>query len=133
MTEDDVRTAGRATGPARGSPRRRRVHVHPRPWCHRRRPRTPRGRLLGPEGVEGGDAVGPRSPRATADPPAHRPRQASTATELAATSGLGTTGQVYHHLKQLVSAGWLRGGARGTHHIPPERLVTLLVVLGATQ
>lgn len=59
--------------------------------------------------------------------------EASTAAELAATSGLGTTGQVYHHLKLLVSAGWLRGGARGTHHIPPERLVPLLVVLGATQ
>lgn len=59
--------------------------------------------------------------------------EASTAAELAATAGLGTTGQVYHHLKQLVSAGWLRTAARGAHHIPPERVVPLLVVLGATQ
>lgn len=58
--------------------------------------------------------------------------EASTAAELAATEGLGTTGQVYHHLKQLVSAGWLRSAARGTHHIPAERLVPLLVLLGAS-
>ncbi|UQU66277.1 ArsR family transcriptional regulator [Couchioplanes caeruleus] len=52
-----------------------------------------------------------------------------TAAELAADDGLGTTGQVYHHLKQLVSAGWLRSSARGHYAVPGERVVPLLVML----
>jgi DNA-binding transcriptional ArsR family regulator len=58
--------------------------------------------------------------------------EAHTAADLAQTEGLGTTGQIYHHLRQLVSAGWLRSTTRGRHEVPPERLVPLLVVLGAS-
>lgn len=52
-----------------------------------------------------------------------------TAAELAADEGLGTTGQVYHHLRQLVSAGWLQSSARGQYSVPGERVVPLLVIL----
>ena len=45
--------------------------------------------------------------------------------------GLGTSGQIYHHLRALTQAGWLRAGTRGHWSVPPERLVPLLVVLAA--
>jgi hypothetical protein len=57
--------------------------------------------------------------------------EASTAADLAARDDMGSSGQVYHHLRQLVAAGWLRAGGRGAHQVPPERVVPLLVVLGA--
>ena len=49
--------------------------------------------------------------------------------ELAALEGLGTTGQVYHHVNQLIAAGWVYSTARGHYGIPPERVVPLLVVI----
>jgi hypothetical protein len=52
-----------------------------------------------------------------------------TAAELAADDDLGTTGQVYHHLRQLVSAGWLQSSARGQYSVPGDRVVPLLVIL----
>lgn len=58
--------------------------------------------------------------------------RARTAAELAHAEGLGTTGQIYHHLRQLVAGGWLRVTTRGQHQVPAERLVPLLVVLSAT-
>jgi DNA-binding transcriptional ArsR family regulator len=56
---------------------------------------------------------------------------ATTAAELARTEGLGTTGQVYHHLRQLSAAGWLRTGSRGVHEVPVERVIPLLIILAA--
>ncbi|MEV6595281.1 ArsR family transcriptional regulator [Actinoplanes sp. NPDC051346] len=56
-----------------------------------------------------------------------------TATELATDDALGTTGQIYHHLRQLVSAGWLHSSARGQYAVPGERVVPLLVVLSGVQ
>ena len=58
---------------------------------------------------------------------------ARTAAELSAHERLGTTGQLYHHLRQLVSAGWLRTTARGQYAVPGERVVPLLVALAATR
>jgi hypothetical protein len=52
-----------------------------------------------------------------------------TASELAAEEGLGTTGQLYHHLRLLVSAGWLRSPGRGQYAVPGDRVVALLVIL----
>lgn len=52
-----------------------------------------------------------------------------TVAALAEIDGLGTTGQLYHHLRQLVSTGWLRSSARGQYAVPPERVVPLLIVL----
>jgi hypothetical protein len=51
--------------------------------------------------------------------------------ELSEVEGLGTSGQLYHHLRQLVSAGWLRTNGRGQYIVPAERVVPLLVTLTA--
>jgi hypothetical protein len=58
---------------------------------------------------------------------------ARTTSELAAHERLGTTGQLYHHLRQLVAAGWLRTTARGQYRVPGERVVPLLTVLAAAR
>ncbi|MQA33885.1 helix-turn-helix domain-containing protein [Modestobacter roseus] len=55
----------------------------------------------------------------------------TTTAALAALPGLGTTGQLHHHLRQLTTAGWLRTTARGAYGVPPERVVPLHVVLAA--
>lgn len=49
--------------------------------------------------------------------------------ELAALEGVGTTGQVYHHVNQLIAAGWVSSTSRGHYGIPPERVVPLLTVI----
>ncbi|MFG2087444.1 MULTISPECIES: ArsR/SmtB family transcription factor [unclassified Spirillospora] len=56
---------------------------------------------------------------------------AGTTAELGA--HVGTTGQLYHHLRQLVAAGWLRTTARGRYSVPGERVVPILTVLAATR
>lgn len=53
----------------------------------------------------------------------------TTATALGALEGLGTSGQLYHHLRQLTAAGWLRSAGRGRYEVPAQRVVPLLVVL----
>ncbi|GAA2262100.1 helix-turn-helix domain-containing protein [Actinomadura luteofluorescens] len=58
---------------------------------------------------------------------------ARTTAELAAHESLGTTGQLYHHLRQLVAAGWLRTTGRGRYSVPGERVVPILTVLAATR
>lgn len=52
-----------------------------------------------------------------------------TTADLAADDDLGTTGQVHHHLRILVAAGWLTQRTRGTYEIPGPRVVPLLVAL----
>jgi hypothetical protein len=49
--------------------------------------------------------------------------------ELAALEGVGTTGQVYHHVNQLIAAGWVYSPSRGHYGIPTERVVPLLTVI----
>ncbi|TFD83935.1 ArsR family transcriptional regulator [Cryobacterium lactosi] len=49
--------------------------------------------------------------------------------ELAALEGVGTTGQVYHHVNQLIAAGWVYSTSRGHYGIPPEKVVPLLTVV----
>lgn len=56
-----------------------------------------------------------------------------TAAELAELAGLGTTGQIYHHLRQLSGTGWLHPAGRGRYEVPPARVVPLLVVLTAAR
>lgn len=60
----------------------------------------------------------------------HILRGVDNARDLTAIDGIGTSGKVYHHLRQLVAAGWLRN--RGPRYeVPPERVVPLLTtVLG---
>ncbi|MFF9806979.1 ArsR/SmtB family transcription factor [Streptomyces coeruleorubidus] len=56
-----------------------------------------------------------------------------TAAELAELDEVGTTGQVYHHLRQLTGAGWLETTGRGRYEVPPARVVPLLVALSTTR
>ncbi len=56
-----------------------------------------------------------------------------TVGELSTHEKLGTTGQLYHHLRQLVAAGWLRATGHGRYEVPGERIVPLLVALAAVQ
>lgn len=54
---------------------------------------------------------------------------ASTVEEIREAGDFGTTGQVYHHLRQLVSAGWVTALGSGRYEVPPPRIVPLLVML----
>ncbi len=49
--------------------------------------------------------------------------------ELAGTASLGTTGQLHHHLRQLVAAGWVKQSGRGNYEVPAARIVPLLACL----
>lgn len=53
--------------------------------------------------------------------------------ELAQVASLGTTGQLHHHLRQLVAVGWVRQSARGSYEVPAARIVPLLASLVAAQ
>jgi DNA-binding transcriptional ArsR family regulator len=56
-----------------------------------------------------------------------------TAAELAELEEVGTTGQIYHHLRQLTGAGWLHTTGRGRYEVPAGRVVPLLVALSAAR
>jgi DNA-binding transcriptional ArsR family regulator len=56
-----------------------------------------------------------------------------TVAELAELPEVGTTGQIYHHLRQLTGAGWLHTVERGRYGVPAARVVPLLVVLSAAR
>lgn len=57
----------------------------------------------------------------------------SSVVELVELDGVGTTGQIYHHLRQLTSAGWLRSAGRGRYEVPVARIVPLLTTLLAAR
>ena len=57
----------------------------------------------------------------------------SAVADLAAQPGMGTSGQLYHHLKELESAGWVHGPQRGHYALRPERIVALMAVLAAAR
>jgi hypothetical protein len=52
---------------------------------------------------------------------------------LQALPDMGTTGQLYHHLKELESAGWIRQPRRGEYMVLAERVVPLLTILSACE
>lgn len=49
--------------------------------------------------------------------------------DLAEVATLGTTGQLHHHLRQLVAAGWVKQSGRGNYEVPAARIVPLMVCL----
>jgi hypothetical protein len=53
--------------------------------------------------------------------------------DLLALPNMGTTGQLFHHLKALQQAGWLRSLQRGTYEVPADRIVPLLTILLAAK
>lgn len=56
-----------------------------------------------------------------------------TVAELTEQLDVGTTGQVYHHIRELTGARWLTTKARGHYQIPPDRVVPLLIILTASK
>jgi hypothetical protein len=57
----------------------------------------------------------------------------NTVGALAEVDGLGTSGQIYHHLRQLTAEGWLHSPSRGIFALPPSRVVALLEILVALE
>ena len=57
----------------------------------------------------------------------------STVSALSEVQGLGTSGQIYHHLRQLTAEGWLHSPSRGVFAVPPTRVVALLAILAALE
>ena len=55
----------------------------------------------------------------------------ATSQELAATTGVGSTGQLYHHLKDLIAVGVVEQAGRNRYRIEPAKVVPLLVILAA--
>lgn len=51
--------------------------------------------------------------------------------DLVETDGLGTSGQLHHHLRALVAAGWLRQRQRGDYEVPGARVIPLLAIITA--
>jgi hypothetical protein len=60
-------------------------------------------------------------------------RGRATVNALSEVDGLGTSGQIYHHLRQLTAEGWLHTPSRGTFAVPPPRVAALLAILEALQ
>ncbi|MGB3735234.1 MAG: winged helix-turn-helix domain-containing protein [Ilumatobacter sp.] len=56
-----------------------------------------------------------------------------TTAELAEIAEVNTTGQLHHHLKDLVAARWLRSPGRGRYEIPVDRVISLLTIVEATR
>ncbi|MEV6278473.1 winged helix-turn-helix domain-containing protein [Nocardia sp. NPDC051832] len=56
-----------------------------------------------------------------------------TAAELAGLPEVGTSGQIYHHLRQLAAVGWLQTAGRGRFEVPAGRVVPLLVALASSR
>ena len=56
-----------------------------------------------------------------------------TVADLAELPEVGTTGQIYHHLRQLTGTGWLHAVGRGRYAVRPARVVPLLVILSAAK
>jgi len=54
-----------------------------------------------------------------------------TTAEIGEVADVQTSGQLHHHLKELVHAGWLTSPRRGSYRIPPERVVPLLSIVQA--
>ncbi len=57
----------------------------------------------------------------------------NTVSALSEVDGLGTSGQIYHHLRQLTAEGWLHSPSRGIFALPPTRVVALLEILVALE
>lgn len=54
-----------------------------------------------------------------------------TTAELTELESIGTTGQLHHHLRPLLAAGWVVQQGRGRYAVPAARVVPLLATLEA--
>ncbi|WIM68059.1 winged helix-turn-helix domain-containing protein [Corynebacterium breve] len=55
----------------------------------------------------------------------------ATVAELVDDGVFTSTGKAYHHLNDLLKAGWLEKDAQGKHSVPPARIVPLMVIAAA--
>lgn len=55
-----------------------------------------------------------------------------TTQALQAQPDLAAAGKLYHHLRELQAAGWLTLERRGHYAVPPQKVVTLLLIVQAT-
>lgn len=55
----------------------------------------------------------------------------NTAAALVESLDTGTSGQIYHHLKELTTNGWLASERRAVYEVPAARIVPLLAILVA--
>ncbi|WP_242001661.1 ArsR/SmtB family transcription factor [Kribbella steppae] len=55
----------------------------------------------------------------------------ATVNSLSRVEGVGTSGQIYHHLRQLTAEGWLHTPTRGTFAVPASRATALNAILAA--
>jgi hypothetical protein len=53
----------------------------------------------------------------------------TTVAELGRDDRFGTTGQIYHHVHALASAGWLENARRGHWRVPTQKVVPLLTLV----
>lgn len=53
--------------------------------------------------------------------------------ELAQQDSLGSTGQIHHHLRILLNAGWLTHTGRGRYAVPSTRTIPLFAILTAAE
>lgn len=60
-------------------------------------------------------------------------RGTRSAADLQALQGIETSGQLYHHVRQLIAAGWLRTLGRAMYGVPPERVIPLLVIIACVK
>lgn len=58
-------------------------------------------------------------------------RGTTSVADLSALDSMGTTGQIYHHVRILTAAGWLRPAGRGAVQVPPDRVVPAMLALAA--
>lgn len=58
-------------------------------------------------------------------------RGTSSVADLSGLDSMGTTGQVYHHVRILTASGWLRPAGRGSVQVPPERVVPAMLAIAA--
>ncbi|MFI6366062.1 ArsR/SmtB family transcription factor [Nocardia sp. NPDC050630] len=56
-----------------------------------------------------------------------------TAAELTDLDEVGSSGQIYHHLRQLAATGWLHTVGDNRFEVPPNRIVPLLVALATAR
>ena len=57
----------------------------------------------------------------------------ATVNALSQLEGLGTSGQIYHHLRHLTAEGWLHTPTRGTFAIPASRATALNAILSVLE
>ncbi|MDN5588045.1 MAG: helix-turn-helix domain-containing protein [Brevibacterium sp.] len=53
----------------------------------------------------------------------------TTVAQLGDDDRFGTTGQIYHHIHALASAGWLENSRRGHWRVPGQKIIPLLTLI----